>query len=177
MKRILIATVIGLATLSGCTGTAGDPKPAPTTGGGTPTSSSDSASGLKALKPCELLTQAEVTSLKLEYPGEPKKVAFSEGCDYKEAGSGGLRVGIRAQEGLKDLKLSGDKVTDAKIGKFEGKKVEGSSGSKDTCTAVIAVTESATVEIISNASLGSDDTAAACDRMSKAADLVAAKLP
>lgn len=177
MKRILIATAIGLATLSGCTGTTGDPQPAPTTGGGTPTGSSDSATGLKSMKPCDLLTEAEVTGLKLEYPGKPDKVALSDGCDYRESGAGGLRVGIRAQEGLKDLALNGDKVTDTKAGKFEAKRVEGQNGSKDTCTTVIAVDTSATVEIISTSKLGSDDTAAACDRMSKAADLVAAKLP
>ena len=41
MKRTLIASAIGLATLTaGCTGTPGDPKPNPTSGGATPTSSS-----------------------------------------------------------------------------------------------------------------------------------------
>jgi hypothetical protein len=177
MKRILIAAAIGLTTLAGCTGTSGDPKPAPTTGGGTPTSSSDSASALKSLKPCELLTEAEVIGLKLEYPGKPDKVATSNGCDYQQSGAGGLTVGIRAEEGLIDLSISGLKVTDTKIGKYNAKKVEGESNSKDACSAWIAVSESATVEIISTSKLGSDDTAAACDRMSKAADLVAAKLP
>lgn len=176
MKRILIATAIGLATLSGCTGTSGDPKPAPTTGG-TPTSSSDSATGLKSMKPCELLTEAEVTGLKLEFPGQADKVALSNGCDYRQSGAGGLWVGIRAEEALKELAISGDKVTDTKVGKYEAKRVEGQNGSKDTCTTVIAVNEASTVEIIATSKAGSDDTAAACDRMSKAADLVAAKLP
>jgi len=177
MKRILIAT-IGLAFLTaGCTGTAGNANPTPTNGGATPTSGSDSTSGLEAIKPCDLLTQAEVTSLGLTYPGKASQVGTSDGCAWNISGNGGLRAGIRTKSGVKDLNLDGDKITETKVGKFKATKVEAQDGAKNICTFAIAVSESSSVVVIGNLTATSDDTAAACDRASKAADLIAPKLP
>lgn len=181
MKRILIATTIGLTVLTaGCTGTGGGTTgtPAPTSGSATPTSSSGSASGLEALaaKPCDLLTEAEVTGLGLKHPGEAAKVGTAEGCDWNVSGKGGLRVGIRTDSGVKDLNLNG-KLSETKVGKYAVTKVEAPDGATSMCTYVIAVSESSSVSIIGNIGLVSDDTAAACQRASQAADLIAPKLP
>jgi hypothetical protein len=177
MKRILIATLIGLSALaSGCSGTPGDPKPMPTTGGNPPTSSSDTASGLKSIKPCDLLIDSEATSLGYEVPGEPAKVATSDGCEWEVPGNGGLRVGIRTDTGLKDLTLDGDKVSDVKVGKFDAKKVDADNGSKASCSIWISVTETSSVSVIASLKLTSEDTAAACERARKSADLIALKL-
>jgi hypothetical protein len=178
MKRILIATTIGLAALTaGCTGTTGTATPTPTTGGATPTSGSDSAPGLEAIKPCDLLTEAEVTSLGLNYPGEAAQVATSDGCDWNKSGKGGLRAGIRTKSGVKDLNLDGEKITDITVGKYTAKKVEAADRAKHLCTIAISVSESSSVTVIGNIGLTSEDTAAACDRASKAAELIAPKLP
>ncbi|NKE59131.1 DUF3558 domain-containing protein [Lentzea sp. PSKA42] len=117
MKRILIATTIGLAVLSaGCTGTKENGNPTPTSGPA-PTSDSNSASGLETVKPCDLLAEAEVTSLGLKYPGEAVKVGTAETCEWQVSGKGGLSVAIRAKSGITDLNLNSEKVTDTKVGK------------------------------------------------------------
>ncbi|SDL53610.1 Protein of unknown function [Lentzea albidocapillata subsp. violacea] len=178
MKRILIATAIGLVALTaGCTGTAGDAKPTSTTGEATPTSGSSSASGLEAVKPCDLLTEAEVTSLGLNSPGKAEQVASSDGCNWTKSGAGGLRTGIRTKTGVADLSLDGEKITDIKVGKYDAKKVEAADRAKHLCTIAISVSESSSVVVIGNIGLTSEDTAAACERSSKAAELIAPKLP
>jgi Protein of unknown function (DUF3558) len=156
MKRILIATTIGLAVL---------------------TSGSDSAAGLEAVKPCDLLTEADVKSLGLTYPGKASQVGTSDGCSWNISGNGGVRAGIRAKSGVKELNLDGDKITDIQVGKYNAKKVEAQDGAKNACTIGISVTESSSVLVIANLDLSSEDTAAACDRASKAAELIAPKLP
>ncbi|MDX3656577.1 DUF3558 family protein [Streptomyces sp. ID05-26A] len=175
MKRLLIATTIGLSVLAaGCTGTTGTPTP---TSGGT-TTTSESASGLEvvAQKPCELLTETEVTSLGIKSAGEAAKVGTAEGCDWNESGKGGLRVGIRTSSGLKDLSPGGES-SPTKVGKYDAIKVEAPDGARGACTYLIAVSESSSVSIIGSLGLTSTDTAAACQRASKAADLIAPKLP
>lgn len=179
MKRILIATTIGLSVLaSGCTGTSTTGAPTPTTGNTTLTSVSDSTSGLEALaqKPCDLLTEAEVTSLGIKSAGEAAKVGTAEGCDWNESGKGGLRVGIRTKSGLKDLNAGGES-SETKVGKYDAIKVEAPDGAKGACTYLIGVSESSSVSIIGSLGLTSTDTAAACERASNAADLIAPKLP
>jgi len=177
MKRIAIASVLGIALLTAaCTGTAGDPKPTPTTGGDTPTSS-PSASGLEALKPCDLLAESDATTLGLSAPGNAVQVASSDGCEWRAAsGGGGVRAGIRAKAGVKELNLNGDKLSPTRVGKFDATKVEAADGAKNLCAIAISVTDSSSVLIIANLSLSSSDTAAACERASNAADLIAPKL-
>ncbi|KJK47473.1 hypothetical protein UK23_20110 [Lentzea aerocolonigenes] len=178
MKRILIATTIGLAALTaGCTGTAGNPTPTPTSGGATPTTDSGSASGLEAIKPCDLLTEADVKSLGLTYPGKAKQVGTADACAWNISGNGGVSAGIRSKAGVNDLNLDGDKITETQVGKFKAKKVEAQDGAKNACTIGISVTESSSVLVIATLDLSSEDTAAACQRASKAADLIAPKLP
>lgn len=178
MKRILTATTIGLAVLTaGCTGTTGDAKPTSTSGGTAPTSTPNSASGLESVEPCDLLTEAEVTSLGLTYPGKAEQVGTSDGCSWNISGNGGLRAGIRTTTGVKDLNLDGDKISQTKVGKYDATKVEAPDGAKHGCTFAISVTESSSVVVIGNLTATSDDTAAACERSSKAAELIAPKLP
>ncbi|WP_434439380.1 DUF3558 domain-containing protein [Lentzea sp. E54] len=178
MKRILIATTVSLTVLSaGCSSTGTTGTPTPTNGSATPTSSSNTASGLEAVKPCDLLTEAEVTSLGLKYPGEAEKVGTSDGCDWAVSGNGGLRVGIRTDSGLKELNLDGDKVSQTRVGKYDATKVEAQDGAKNICTFAISVSETSSIVVIGNLTAASEDTAAACQRSSKAAELIAPKLP
>lgn len=177
MKRTFVAAAIGLAALSaGCTGTTGTPQPGPT-GDNTSTSTSGAASGLESMKPCDLLTQAEVTGLGLDYPGEPKKLGTGDTCYWKVSGNGGLNVGIRTKAGLKDLNIVGDKKSEVKVGRFDAIKAEGFEGAKSSCALWIAATDNSSVSVISTLDLASEDTAASCDRATKAAANVIAKLP
>ncbi|MFD4675813.1 DUF3558 domain-containing protein [Lentzea sp. NPDC058450] len=178
MKRILIATTIGLAVLTaGCTGTTGNANPTTTSGGATPTSGSGTASGLESVKPCDLLTEAEVTSLGLTYPGKAAQVGTSDGCGWNVSGNGGLRAGIRTSSGVKDLNLQGDKISQIKVGKYDATKVEAQDNAKHLCTIAISVSESSSVTVIGNLTVTSEDTAAACERATKGAELIASKLP
>jgi len=176
MKRTFVAAAISLVALSaGCTGTTGTPQPGSTSG--TPTNTSGSTSGLESFKPCDLLTQAEVTGLGLGYPGEASKLGTADTCDWKVSGNGGLSVGIRANAGLKDLNIVGDKISDTKVGKFSAKKTEGFEGAKSSCALWISVTEKSSISVISQLDLTNEDTAASCERATNAANSVVTKLP
>ena len=178
MKRILISTLIGLAAITaGCTGTTGTPTPTPTAGSSTPTSDGNAASGLKAMKPCGLLTDTEAAGFGFKLPGEAGKIGSADTCDWTIPGGGGLNAGFYADKGVKELNIQGDKVSDITVGKFAATKAEAQDGSKDTCAIVIAAGEASSVAIISTVKVASGDTAAACERASKAADLIAQKLP
>lgn len=182
LNRLAVCAVAGLALLtSACNGETGKA----TTGSNTPsdtasaapTSSSGNA-GLAKLKPCDLLTEAEVTSLGLKYPGEPDKVGTSDGCSWNVSGNGGLAAGIRPNQGLDDLNVEGaKKVSEIKVGKYKAQKIEAPQGALYGCIVAIAVTDSSTVEAVANLTGSSTDTAAACERASKAADMIAPKLP
>ncbi|ANZ38110.1 hypothetical protein BBK82_20630 [Lentzea guizhouensis] len=179
MNRILIATLVGLSALTaGCSGVAGDPTPTPTTGGSsTPTSDNNSSQGLNALKPCDLLTDAEATTFDAKLPGEEDKIGPAAICDWTIPGNGGLQVGIRASQGVKDLNAQGDKVSEVKVGKFSATKVEAQDGSKSSCAVLISASDTSSVAVLANMLASSTDTAAACERATKAAELIAPKLP
>ncbi|WP_053734684.1 DUF3558 family protein [Nocardia sp. NRRL S-836] len=178
MKRILISVLLGFAALTAaCTGTAGTPTPTPTTGGSTPTSGSNASSDLKSIKPCDLITDSEAAGFGFKLPGEAKKRSAVDTCDWTVPGNGGMQVGVRADKGLKDLNLQGEKVSETKVGKFKATKVEAQDGSKDTCVVAIGASETSSVAVIWTVNAGSGDTATACKQASKAADQVAQKLP
>ncbi|MFS8096134.1 DUF3558 domain-containing protein [Lentzea alba] len=174
MKRTLIAAVVGLAALSaGCTGTTGEAKPDPTA----TTPSSGTASSLGSIKPCELMTEAETKELGITSAGDPNKLGSADACTWTISGDGSVAVGVRADRGVKDLTLDGNKKSEIKVGKFTATKVEGQDGSSDTCSIVLSVTEGSSVSIVSTLGGGREDMAASCERATKTATLVAAKLP
>jgi hypothetical protein len=177
MKRTVITVVLGLATLTaGCTGTPGAPKPEPTSGASTPTSS---ANKLESIKPCELLTAAEATGLHFKSPGKDADIGTADGCEWTlNDGSGaGLSASIRTKGGVKDLDLKGAKISDIKIGEFTGKKVEAPDNDEGSCSILISVTETSSVSIISSmGGANPTDTAGACELSTKTADLIAPKL-
>lgn len=176
MNRIVIAAVIGFAGLTAACTQTGTPQPTPTTASDTPTTTSGAASGLASMKPCDLLTEAEVTGLGLAYPGEPRKVASADTCYWKVSGNGGLSAAVRPDKGIKDLNIEGDKVSETKVGRFDATKVEGINGDKSSCTIFIAVSESSSVALQGGLDVNSTDTAGACERAAKGAELVAPKL-
>lgn len=178
MKRILIAALIGLSTLtSACSGTTGNPTPGPITGGSTPTNDSNASSGLKSVKPCDFFSDSEAATFGFKLPGETGKLGSSETCDWIISGNGGLHVGINPDEGVKDLNLTGGKLSEIKVGKYDASLLEARDGADAVCDVYLAVSEKSSVSVISSLSASATDTAASCERAKKAAELIAKKLP
>jgi hypothetical protein len=97
----VLAIIVGLAVLSGCTTTsAGDPGPAPTAGSESesPASSSAESDDLPAdgapkvtspldadifeQDPCQALTQSQAEELNVLYPGKPFDRNFGKACEW-----------------------------------------------------------------------------------------------
>ncbi|ONI93040.1 hypothetical protein ALI22I_00390 [Saccharothrix sp. ALI-22-I] len=181
LTRLAAACVVGLAILTGCSGEPGTPSPGSTTETEVSTSTAGSTGSndntLAGIKPCDLLTSSEATSLALASPGEADRVGGADACDWAESGNGGLIVGVNPTRGLKDLNYEGETTFPTKISKYEATRVEAHNGSKSICHVVISVSDSSSVQVIGTLKATSTDTAAACDRATRAAELIAPKLP
>lgn len=181
---IRIAAVgAGLVLLvTGCSGVEpGDATPGSTTvaTAGTSTTSSTSSGDdeLAGVKPCDLLTPDEATGLGFAAEGEPDRLAGSEACNWTVSGNGGLLVAVNTDQGIKDLNYTGAATSAIEIGKYEATKVEEPSKGKGICHVVIHMSDSSSVQVAGNMKATSTDTAAACDRATRAAELIAPKLP
>lgn len=181
LARISVAAIAGLAMLLvACTDEPGTP-----TAGSTPTTTADSsttgakpdAGALADVEPCDLLTSSEATGLNLTSPGEPDRVGGTDACDWSESGNGGLIIGVNPTRGIEDLDYRGEKTSPIKIGKYDATKVESHKGAKYVCHVVISVSNSSSVQAIGTLKATSTDTVAACERATKAAELIAPKLP
>lgn len=182
LTRISVCCVTGLTLLiSACSGTEpGEPTPGSTTGGTAPTTTSaaSDSNALADVKPCDLLTDAEVTGLGLKNPGEADRTGGTETCNWLQGGgNGGVLVGIRPEEGFADLDYEGRKTEPIEVGKYNATKIEAPLGGAYGCDVVISVTESSSVQVVGTISATSTDTAAACKRATDAAELIAPKLP
>jgi hypothetical protein len=183
--RIAIVCAAGLTLLTtacAAAGTTGSPGPASTTSrelsSAAPTSASASGnSELAALKPCDLLTSDEVGRLGLEFPGAANDVGGADTCRWQVSGNGSASAGIRADQGIDDLNYDGDHTVPTKIGKYPATRVEAPLNAKYMCHVVISTSESSTVQIIATVKATSTDTAAACERATQTAELIAPKLP
>jgi hypothetical protein len=179
--RISVACITGLAMLTtACSSETdpGDPTPAPTRDTATTTTASVDVDALTSVDPCELLSAGDVTSLGLPHPGKADKVGGAETCSWNiSGGEGGLAVGVRPKQGFKDLDYEGEKTSQLKIGKYDATKIEAPLGGAYGCDVVISITESSSVQILGSVKASSTDTAAACDRATRAAELIAPKLP
>jgi hypothetical protein len=155
----------------------GDPSPAPVaeSTSSPPTSASADDSPLADLKPCDLLTSAEVGSLGLTAPGSPEKLGGKDVCEWKISGNGGLSAG--AERGIAELNLDQQASSAIKVGEYDAVLVQAPNGAAYLCTVAIEVTDSSSLVVIANLKASSTDTAAACERARKAAELIAPKLP
>ncbi|NUT52275.1 MAG: DUF3558 family protein [Saccharothrix sp.] len=180
--RFAIACVAGLALTTACSaaGTTGSPAPASTTD---PTSSAPTSSGvagdqaLAAIKPCDLLTSAETGQLGLAYPGREDRVGGADTCLWTISGNGTAGAAVRPDRGIDDLDYSGDRTVPTTIGKYPATRIEAPLDAKYICHVVISVSDSSSVQVIATVKATSTDTAAACDRATRTAELIAPKLP
>ncbi|GGP73149.1 DUF3558 domain-containing protein [Saccharothrix coeruleofusca] len=184
LARIPVVCVAGLALLA--TACTSEEVGTPTAGAGASTSNSsrtsnsgtaERGSALADVRPCDLLTGNEVTSLGLTNPGESDNIGGTDSCQWSVSGNGGLIVGVRPEAGLDDISYDRDKAISATVGKYEAVKVEAPRGSRSSCEVLIPVSDSASVQVVGNLKSTSTDTAAACERTTKAAELIAPKLP
>lgn len=159
----------------------GEPRPATTTtvAAGTPTSSTadSTENALSDVKPCELLTSAEATGLGYSEAGEADEIAGDEACTWAASGNGNLIIGINLRQGIEDLNYNGARTSPASIGKYEATVAEEPSNGKGICHVVIGFSGSSSIQVARSLKSTSTDTAAACERATEAAELIAAKLP
>jgi hypothetical protein len=181
LARISVACIAGLVSLtSACTDEPGTPTAGPattTTTGASTTSAASGASALTDIKPCDLLASSEATGLNLTNPGKPDRVGGTEACDWSESGNGGLIIGVNPTRGIEDLDYRGENTSPIKVGEYDATKIESYKGAKYTCHVVISASDSSSVQVIGTLKATSTDTAAACERATKAAELIAPKLP
>jgi hypothetical protein len=180
--RVLLAGAIGLAVLTTACGTstAGSPQPTPTTRSNPSApdrSNTPENNALANLEPCDLLSSEEVGRLGLGYPGEEERVGGADTCSWYVSGNGGASAGIRPDQGIDDLNYKGDHAVPTKIGKYDATRIEAPLNAKYICHVVISTSKSSTVQVIATIDAVSTDTAAACDRATKTAELIAPKLP
>lgn len=173
-------TIAGFALLTAaCGGTVGgDAKPGTTTDTPTSTpSSSASDAPLAAVKPCDLISNTDATSLSLGSPA-PRRAVGSETCEWRGTGPdrGGVTVSVNPKTGAEDLNLKGDDKTPSKFGKYDGF-IATPQQANGLCTAVISVSDSSSVHVIANADVANRNTPKACALVKKATEFVAAKLP
>lgn len=180
LTRTSLACVMGLAlAISACSDDqVGTPTAQPLATSST-AGSSPKADGpkLAGIKPCDLLTSGDAQALGLTDPGEADQVAGTSSCDWSVSGNGGLLVSVLPEQGIDALNIEQDKASPIKAGKYKATQVAAPRGGKAGCEVFIQVTDSSTVEVTANLKASSTDTAAACERATKAAELIAPKLP
>ncbi|HEX6341859.1 DUF3558 family protein [Umezawaea sp.] len=183
MNRTFVTLLVAATTLAlfggGCSveQTGNARSEATTETSGPPSSASGAgASVLADVKPCDLLSPGEAAQLSLPTPGEARKTAGGQSCEWIDA-NGGVTANVLPARSVEDLDYAGAKATSIKIGKYESSKVEAPNGALDLCHVVISVADSASVQVVGGVKPSSTDTAAACERATKAAELIAPKLP
>jgi hypothetical protein len=147
---------------------------APTIPGGETTSESTESSapggdsGTAGLQPCEMLTDAEQSGLKLT-GGSERVVGPERSCEWANSDSYSLSVGIADELGLEDVQSTGPK-TPMKVGAHDAVQF---TGGVSSCAVALGVTEKSRVDVIAAA----DDEATGCTIAKQAAALVEPKLP
>lgn len=177
MNRMRFA-VVGLALLAtACTTgkVSGEARPG-NTDTPTTTASSESSSSLADIKPCELVNSAEAGQLGLTAPPEARKLAGEDTCEWIDR-NGGLLILLSSRRGADAHNYPNNTKSPARFGKFDGYTISAPGGAKDQCHVVISVTDSSSVQISGGIKANLTDTAKACELATKAAELVAAKLP
>jgi hypothetical protein len=178
--RLAIAGVALLTAACTASGTTGTPQPATTTGTSTSAaaSSGDAEHGtLAELAPCDLLTSEEVGQLGLTHPGEEEDVAGVGTCNWYGGSNGAASAGIHTRQGIAGLNYQGDHAVPTRIGKFDATRIEAPMAAKYACHVVISTSATSSVQVIGTVQATSTDTAAACERATKAAEFIAPKLP
>ncbi|SFB46623.1 Protein of unknown function [Amycolatopsis marina] len=133
-------------------------------------------SDLAALKPCELLSPTDRSTVGLTVLGREKSVGSAPACDWTEPGVFGLTITVDEKSSLSEIEVEPGTAEPAEIEGREALRVADEPADDGTCAVLLAAGESATVHVdVSNTSFS--DTERACDRADTVAGLIAPKLP
>lgn len=181
MAIAALATMIGLGLVACADAkSSGTPVPVTTETGAksetkttrtTATSSPTKANSLADTDPCELLTDADRSSLGVTKTEGPEKLGTARICRFRTP-EGGFTPGIRTNVGLAGVVVKGP-VTDIAVGSHQAKQMR----SDDTggCTVFIGVTASSRVDVVVQDRQGDQDEA--CELALRAAKLIEPNLP
>jgi hypothetical protein len=169
--------VLGLAACSQTTTGNGIPT---TTGqpgtSGAGATSSGAGSGLKSIRPCDLLGAAVVSQYQLSLsdttPGTDARPCNWQNTTDNNGVGYAVEIDIRDSQGIKDYNPAGDTLTADNIGRHQGQ--QGKAAAGGGCDVTIGVTDSSRVDV---QVVAVTDTNRACDLANQFARLVEPQLP
>jgi hypothetical protein len=169
---LLVLTV----ALGGCA--TGDPQagtPAPALRVSVPPST-PAKPALADVKPCDLLSSTDRSTVGLTTIGADKVVGAARACDWTAPGVFGVTVTLDDATGLADLKVTKKTAAPAKVGAHDALRVSDKKAADGTCAVLLGVGEKASAQVdVSNTNF--TDTALACERAGTVAELIEPKLP
>ncbi|RZQ62032.1 DUF3558 family protein [Amycolatopsis suaedae] len=179
MKRtstLLVLAAAGALAVGGCSSVDGTAKPAPgsaqpSTGASSPAESSSPAPGgdspTAALKPCELVTAADLAPVGQFEPGKEGNKGGARVCDYDRASDTDLGIAIRDTQGIDEVQQANKKT-----GKIKDRRAV-RAYSDGGCFFAIEVTPTSRVDV----SVAIGDENEVCPVAEQVAGIVEAKLP
>ncbi|SDY15866.1 Protein of unknown function [Amycolatopsis xylanica] len=168
----LVAPVVGVALLAGCSpNTPGKAEPAPAVSG-TP-SSSAASTVFGDLKSCDLLNEALAGQ---SFPaGEPDRAGGPNSCAAQKAGYGTAGLALHSGLGLKDFTSDPSKIHDGDVNGRPAAQLRDIVGSKGGCAVAVAVGDKNRAFV--NVVLSAGSTDEACDFAMSVAKKVEPFLP
>jgi hypothetical protein len=162
--------------LGGCA--TGDPQagtPAPALQVSAP-ASAPAKPTLAEVKPCDLLSSTDRSTVGLTSIGADKTIGAARACDWTAPGVFGVTVTLDNAAGLADVKVAKKTATSAKVGTHDALRVSDKKAADGTCAVLLGVGENASAQVdVSNTNF--TDTALACERAGTVAELIEPKLP
>jgi hypothetical protein len=139
-------------------------------------SSAPAKPSLTDVEPCGLLSSTDRSTVGLTTIGADKAVGGARACDWAAPGVFGVTVTLDNAAGLADLKVVKKTATSAKVGGHDALRVSDKKAADGTCAVLLGVGEKASAQVdVSNTNFA--DTALACERAGKVAELIEPKLP
>lgn len=165
----------------------GQPQPDPTTGaagtsGSAPSSSSSGGTDqtLAAVKPCELLTDQEVSQFQAQGSGAPddnQAAGSTSSCGWhghsSDDRSVSFGIDIRAEQGLDELRANGGTISNGKVNSRDARQLQTPAGG---CILALGVGPNSRVDI-SVVVGGAPNATESCQIASSLGNIVEPKLP
>ncbi|MDA3643578.1 DUF3558 domain-containing protein [Saccharopolyspora indica] len=160
----------GVLLLSACGSGATTPPAEPSTG---EQATSEAASPVGNLDPCQLLTDDDVAPFSPKKAGERRDVAGSPGCRWT-LDAGLIAVAVHPDRSLDQLNIDGEQVEDTTLGGRRAKLVKPAAG-EGKCELLVEISDSTAAGISAN--MDDDNNESACQVVNQVSPLVEAKLP
>jgi hypothetical protein len=131
---------------------------------------------LTGVRPCDLLSATDRSTVGLTSTGTEKQVGPARACDWTEPGAYGLTVTVDDAKGLSGLNIEPGSQRRFTLGGHQAVEVADRKAADGTCAVLLAAGNSASVQIDAG-NTTFRDTALACSRANTAAKLIEPKLP